>query len=138
LEKRLPVTLGKGPDAECQAFWQLYWTMLQEVIAPWPAALALAKQRVAANLVVWKSQAPPETKLWLLAQTFWVALQKYPEAEKAANQALHEIECASTGQEHSPHLPELADASSLQPVQEGSLEGLDLDVKPLFLAEENA
>jgi hypothetical protein len=111
---------------------------MQEVIAPWPAALALAKQRVAANLVVWNSQAPPETKLWLLAHTLWEALREYPEAEKAVNQALDEIECASTGQEHSPHLPEPADASSLQPGQEGSLEALDLEVKPLFLDEENA
>jgi hypothetical protein len=98
-------------------------------------ALALAKQRVSANLVIWKDQSPPEPKLWLLANTFWEALQGYPEAAEAASRALDEIERASTGQEQEPHIPELAHATSLQRGQEGSLEGQDLGANPVLQDE---
>jgi hypothetical protein len=88
LEKLHLAVPADNADAEDRAMWDVFWTCMQEAIAPWPAALALAQKRTEANMVTWHSRALPRIKLWLMTETFWWALAEYPEARQAAERAL--------------------------------------------------
>jgi hypothetical protein len=91
LEKETPAAIDEC-EAAHRAFWSAYYQWFQEVLAPFPEALAELRKRVAANLCTWESEAPPDTKLWLLSNTAWAALNKFQDAKEVADRAVAQLE----------------------------------------------
>jgi hypothetical protein len=86
LEKQAPAAIDEC-EAAHRAFWSAYYQWFQEVLAPFPEALAELRKRVAGNLCTWDSEAKPDVKLWLLSNTAWAALDRFPEVKKTADEA---------------------------------------------------
>lgn len=80
------------PDAEAKANWQWFYRWFEEVLAAYPDALALLRQRVSANLCTWESGAKSEVKLWLLCSTAWHALEGFTDAKQTAEEAFAQLE----------------------------------------------
>jgi hypothetical protein len=126
LEKQVPV----APDARKaahRAFWAAFYEWFQEVLAPFPEALAEVRRRVAGNLCTWDSEAKPEVKLWVLSNTAWYALEEFPDAKEVADRAFalleKEIQAASgmeeVASEETPAVP--ADGAWFEDERENSL-----------------
>lgn len=92
LETKLADPLADGPDADVRRLWESFYAWFLEVLQPFPEALALVQARVAGNSCTWKSHGKPEMKLWLLVNTAWHALERFPEAKRTAEEAFAAVE----------------------------------------------
>jgi hypothetical protein len=88
LEKQLPAEQMTNEASQARDMWRNFWKGFQEVLAPYPEALAFVQKRVNGNLKgAWERSVRPKTSLWLLTATAWHALRGFPDAKDVVERA---------------------------------------------------
>lgn len=93
LERELPPAPEDDPDAEVKETFRAFLCLVTDVLEDaHPEALRQVYKNVQGNWCAWESSAKPDIKWWLMRDTVWAALREFPEAERALEEAVSELE----------------------------------------------
>jgi hypothetical protein len=82
---------GADPTNPARVAWNYLWGAARRALESHPAARAAAKEACHRNRSTWSSGCAPDMSFFVMSGTLWGALEAYPEANAALEEALKAV-----------------------------------------------